>query len=141
MGTTVTAVLDQDKALAASEALVERLKVDASNLLTNLDQVVTEGLHSPVASVDAQATARDLAWTLGALEEIHWPHELVQRNQLRYLREAAGLTIEQLAEQADQDRMDLHRWELGHEIPRGEADRLARCFKVSPAFLLGEESA
>ncbi len=139
--TTVTAVLDQEHALAASEALIERLKEDAEHLLPHLERVVTDGLHARLAHQDAQTTARELGRTLAALQEIGWPHELTRPNRLRELRKAAGWSVEQLADRAAVSKSDLYRWELGHTIPDWLAEDFARLFGVTVTYLLCEEAA
>jgi len=138
---TVTAVLDQDRALAASVALVERLDDDAKFLRINLERLITEGLHARSASEDSQATARELMHTLAALGEIGWPHELTQPNRLRELREAGEWSVEEFAQRGNLDESDVRRWERGHTIPDLEAERIAYLAGVSTEYLLCEEVA
>jgi len=137
--TTVSAVLDQDRAIAASEALVDRLDEDAKFLRLNLEKLITEGLHAQSASQDSQATARALKSTLEALEEIGWLHELTQPNRIRELREAGKWTVEELAQRGNLYESDVRRWELGHAIPDLEAERIAYLAGVSTEYLLCEE--
>jgi len=75
---TVAAVLDLKQAGVTSEALVVSIE-GAEYLVGHLKTVKTDGMHNPIASKDAEATARDVAAGITALNEIGWPHELSER--------------------------------------------------------------
>ena len=76
---TVAAVLDLKQAGVTSEALVVSILEGAEYLVGHLKTVKTDGMHNPIASKDAEATARDVAAGIAALDEIGWPHELSER--------------------------------------------------------------
>lgn len=58
--------------------------------------------------------------------------------RLKDLREARGLTLEQVGDHVGVNKATVQRYEIGNiDIKRNVAIKLGECFGVSPAYIMG----
>lgn len=59
-------------------------------------------------------------------------------SRLKALREARGMTLEQVGDFIGVNKATVQRYEIGNiDIKRNIAIKLAECFHVSPAYIMG----